>query len=509
MALNIGDIGVFTELGDLEKVLIHCPDKGVGNVVPSKAQEWLYEDIVHLPKMKQEYAQFKKLLLAYLDPALLKTWIFKEQEGADPGALASPYSSEYLKSEKVIDAQDALVDVLQNPQVRSDIVASICAVEDTGYHIQRFLTDPDELTPRELSRVLITGIIEKGRIPAYPHSMVFAPVPNFLFTRDIGITVRNHILLSRTASQARCRESILSRYIAYHVILNKQYQRVLEMNDPENFFMLDEKEKSRAKITLEGGDIMMISPQHLLIGCSERTTPYAAQSIVESVFKKEVGIKKVSVVRLPKTRAMMHLDTVMTQVSRNAWVLFKQLIRSDDIYVKKVVSELGVIDPKNSQKATVVQFKRLSSGFGINRDITCIKDMLLDISCQDFGCKKPDVKFIYSGQGGQLYDEREQWTDSCNVVALKEGVVVGYDRNERTAEGFRDAGYEPVEVDRILKKISERVLADPKVDITELLHEFVPQKTLLMINSAELSRARGGPHCMTMPLKRAELAVSR
>ncbi len=505
MSLNVGEIGVFTELGALEKVLIHCPDQGVGHVVPSKAQEWLYEDIVHLPKMKQEYAQFKKLLLAYLDPELLKVWIKKEHEGIAPGQLASPYSAHYLKSHKVIDAQDALVEVLNNYQVRTAIVASICAVEDTGYHIQRFLMDENAVSTRELSRILITGIVEKGRIPLYPHSMVFAPVPNFLFTRDIGITVRNHIILSRSASNARRRESILSRYIMYHVLLDKEYSRVLEMMDPENFFMMDTVAKERAKITLEGGDIMIISPEHLLIGVSERTTPYAAQAIVEEVFKEEVGIKKVSIVRLPKTRAMMHLDTVMTQVSRNAWVLFKQLVRSEDPYIKKVVSDLGVVDPKNAQKAIVVQFKRLASGFGTNRDITCIKDLLLDISCNDFGCKKEEVKFIYSGQGGVLYDEREQWTDSCNVVALREGQVIGYDRNERTAEGFREAGFEPIEVATVLDKISEKVLENPEINITNLLEEIVPKQALLMINSAELSRARGGPHCMTMPIKRAAL----
>lgn len=505
MTLNVGDIGVFNEIGTLEKVLIHCPDQGIAHVVPSKAQEWLYEDIVYLPKMKEEYAQFKKLLLAYLDPELFKEWIQKEADGYDPGALASPFSSDYLKSHKVIDAQDALIEALEDHQLRANIVASICAEEDTGYHIQRFLTDPKQVSAKELSRILITGIAEKDRIPTYPHSMVFAPVPNFLFTRDIGITVRNHILLSRTASKARRRESILSRYIAYHVLLNKQYDRVLEMTDPENFFMLDDNDKERSKITLEGGDIMMISPQHLLIGCSERTTPQAAEAIVEAVFQQQVGIKKVSIIRLPKTRAMMHLDTVMTQVSRKAWVLFKQLVR-DEPYVKKVVSELGVSDPKNAQKARVVQFKRLNSGFGVNRDIEGIEDMLLDISCNDFGCHKDEVELIYSGQGGMLYDEREQWTDSCNVVALKEGIVVGYDRNERTAEGFREAGFEPVEVYQVLEKLSSALQQDPSVDVTELLDTIVPKQALLMINSAELSRARGGPHCMTMPLKRADLS---
>lgn len=504
MSINIGEIGVFTEIGLLEKVLIHCPDQGIAHVVPSKAQEWLYEDIVHLPKMKQEFAQFKKLLLAYLDPTALKKWVHKENQGIDSGQLASPYSKHYIKSEKVIDAQDALVDVLQDNQTRANIVASICAVEDTSYDIQMFLTDPCEVSPEELSRILITGIFEEGRIHGYPHTMIFAPVPNFLFTRDIGITVRNHILLSRTASKARMRESILSRYIAYHVILENQNDRVLEMTDSENFFMLDDCEKEKAKITLEGGDIMMVSPHHLLIGCSERTTPYAAQAILDEVFKEAVGINKVSIVRLPKTRAMMHLDTVMTQVARNAWVLFKKLVR-DDVYVKKVVSELGVVDPKNAQKATVSQFKRSESGFDVNREITCIQDMLMDISCNDFGCKEDDVKFIYSGKGGILSDEREQWTDSCNVVALKEGVVVGYDRNEQTAKGFKEAGFEPVHVSEIVEKLSQEIIKNPNIDVSLLLEKIVPSQALLMINSSELSRARGGPHCMTMPLKRAEL----
>ena len=508
MAISAGSIGVHTEMGDLQKVLIHCPDQGIGQVIPSKAQEWLYDDIVYLPRMKAEYAQFKKLLLAYVDPACFKEWVRQENRGVEPADLASPYSEYYLPSDKVLDAQDMLVRALSDNEVRTNIIASICAVEETSYDIQRYLSDPDHLSAHELARILITGIIQDNQIPGYTYGMLFAPVPNFVFTRDIGITVRDHIMLSRTASQARMRESVLTRYIAYHALMEKQYKQVIEITDMEHFFMLDQEQRERAKITLEGGDIMMISPNHLLVGCSERTTPSAAQGIVETLFQMNMGIEKVSVVKLPNTRAMMHLDTVMTQVSRNTWVLFEQLVKSGHDKPRTIIDALGFGNDNTDHKASVCQFTRHGNSFRTNPKIDCIQELLMDISCNDFSCSRHEVQFIYAGQGGRFFDEREQWTDACNVVAIKEGVVVGYERNEVTAEGFRKAGFTPVHVDELLQQLSSAVSNNPDTDIRELLEAIVPAQALLLIQSSELSRARGGPHCMTMPLQRADLATA-
>jgi arginine deiminase len=91
------------------------------------------------------------------------------------------------------------------------------------------------------------------------------------------------------------------------------------------------------------------------------------------------------------------------------------------------------------------------------------------------------------------HDEREQWTDSCNVVALKEGVVIGYDRNDKTADAFRDQGFNVITTAELFARFEEGLRPD---DV---------ENTLILLPSAELSRARGGSHCMSMPLLRDRL----
>ena len=76
--------------------------------------------------------------------------------------------------------------------------------------------------------------------------------------------------------------------------------------------------------TLEGGDVMMVSPQHLLIGISERTSIYAAKQVMKILFEKEI-VAKITLVKIPKKRDYMHIDTIFTQVKRNIWVLLGSL----------------------------------------------------------------------------------------------------------------------------------------------------------------------------------------
>ncbi|MDB5014455.1 MAG: amidinotransferase, partial [Daejeonella sp.] len=122
-----------------------------------------------------------------------------------------------------------------------------------------------------------------------------------------------------------------------------------------------------------------------------------------------------------------------------------------------------------------------------------IEDLLNDISVNDLESKEA-TRFIYSGNNQFPYDAREQWTDSCNLLALKEGVVLGYDRNDKTVEGFVEAGFNIVTAAELIDKFEK----------DELTIETIVD-TLILMPSAELSRARGGFHCMSMPLYRSEI----
>lgn len=472
-------IHVSSEVGTLRRLLIHSPDSGVGKVIPSKAQDWLFEDIVHLDTMRRdEYDYYVKILLYFLDPDKIKGKL--AQINADHSRqFFKPDSPQYFNSDKVIDIQKLLAEVLENEQVRTKLVASICAVERCSFRTQEQLKNHHSV---ELSKVLISGSLPNKQ-------MLFAPLPNFIFTRDIGIVINDHILLNKPAKSARTRESLLAQYIFfYHPIFEKYRQNILEIPDNEHHFLLSdgEQQSDYVRSTLEGGDVMMVAPRHLLIGCSERTTLYAIQQTMKLLFERSV-VDTVTVVKIPKKRDYMHIDTVFTQVKKNMWVLLRSIARQGDEAKKRDL--LHFFAPKENPDQ--LEIRQFNKGWENKpTEIENLEDLLTDISKNDLGCTEP-VQFVYSGNDEFPFGAREQWTDSCNLLAIKNGVVIGYDRNDKTLEAFQNMGFRAVKAADLLEEF-ESGQSDPAT-ITD---------TFIMLPSAELSRARGGSHCMSLPLWR-------
>ena len=232
---------------------------------------------------------------------------------------------------------------------------------------------------------------------------------------------------------------------------------------------------------------MMVSPQHLIIGCSERTSVSGANEAIKLLFKNDV-VKKVSIIKIPHKRDYMHIDTVFTQVKRNTWVLLRSLAVSEDSAESKEPLS-WFADKKNKDKTEIVQFEKGKKPKTFNR----LEELLTDISKNDLGSEEKTV-FIYSGGDTFPYDAREQWTDSCNLLAVKEGVVLGYDRNDKTIEAFKQKGFSIIKVADLLQKFEN-----------DELNPATMKDTLILMPSAELSRARGGFHCMSMPLQRDKI----
>jgi len=472
-------LNVNSEIGALRALLIHSPDSGLGKVVPSKAQDWLFEDIVHLDTMrKNEYDYYVKLLLYFLDPDKIKGKLRQIDEPKAERNFYKPDHADFYASDKVIEIQTLLAEILEDAGIREKLTASVCAIESCNYRLQQQLSNTP---PVELAKIFISGSLNKDQ-------MIFAPIPNLIFSRDIGITINGHFLLNKPAKKARSRETLLARYILFNHPMFAAYQNnILEITESIQHFLRPGKDQDE-KTTLEGGDVMVVSANHVIIGCSERTSLSGAHEAVKLLFDNNV-VQKVTVLKIPHKRDYMHIDTVFTQVKRNVWVILGSLAKAEQAKNENNPAS-WFSDKKPKDRTEIVQF---TTGDTKPRTFDSIEALLTDVSTNDLHSTEK-TQFIYSGNNTFPFDAREQWTDSCNLLALKEGVVLGYDRNDKTVEAFKQSGFAIVKVADLLQQFES---GESSPDAME--------NTLILMPSSELSRARGGFHCMSLPLLRDDI----
>ena len=200
-----------------------------------------------------------------------------------------------------------------------------------------------------------------------------------------------------------------------------------------------------APFSLEGGDVLNLSREVLAVGISQRTMPEGVELLARNIFSDETAqIRKILAVEIPSVRAFMHLDTVCTQVDYDKFTVFPGILPGLRVY------ELTRGDKKGSVKVT-------ERG-------NCFAESLQDAMHID------KVHLIHCGGKDRAASEREQWNDGANTLCIAPGKIVVYDRNYVTNEILRDYGL-----------------------------------NVLEMPSSELSRGRGGPRCMSMPLKREDI----
>lgn len=487
-------IHVSSEIGTLKRIIIHSPDAGIGKIAPRMMGDLLYDDIVYLDRMREEYREYLKVLLWMLDPEVLRNADVKNPD------FFKPSKTGYLQSTKVLDAEHLLMKVLENDLAKQLLVSAVCAMEKCDFETQMLLM---RMAPAELTRTLISGVwIYDGE-----EDHLFAPIPNFIFTRDIGIVINNHMLLMKAAERGRTREALLMRYIAYFILFGNEADwsnyrfsdKVIELEDNEYYFLNDSLGKERQEVSIEGGDVMMISPRHLVVGHSARTSQNAIHQLVTVLFNKGL-VDKVSVVNIPAERAYMHIDTIFTQVRRDMWVMYAPFTREAISLSKEEIDFRRMLDEDletPEEQVYVTQFIRVPKGEGFKvkkQELDYLEDLLIQISREDYGCKKVDI--VPNGGGKFPFTEREQWTDSCNFLALREGVIIGYDRNVETNRTLAKRGFNVIRAE----DFNARMAAGAN------LNDVLTGDTLITLPSAELSRARGGTHCMSQPLLRDNVA---
>ena len=276
-------VNVNNEIDPLRLVIVHRPDQGISRISPKRAEELLFDDIVHLPRMQQEHDVFTEVLKRFIGP------------------------------ENVLEIEDLLSEALNEDQeAKKEMINMIVDWEELpSSDGDLFCNMPTDL----LAKVLVTGYYpEEDRI-------FFDPIPNFIFTRDIAVTVNDHLVITKAAKEARFRENFITRYILWaHPIFRelRLNNRVINMNKPDLF----PPSKKGELVSIEGGDMMMLHKDYLLIGCSERTNAHAIRSLARKLFELE-AVKNVVQVNIPADRSFMHLDTIFTQINYHDYVAYK------------------------------------------------------------------------------------------------------------------------------------------------------------------------------------------
>jgi arginine deiminase len=204
----------------------------------------------------------------------------------------------------------------------------------------------------------------------------------------------------------------------------------------------------------------------LLVGVTERTNRAGVEYLASSLVASKAGVRTLYVVEIPKKRSYMHLDTIFTLISRDECLLFPP-----------------VILPGGPESAKVFRLDLTKKVPTYSEE----KSLLGALKKQ-----KIDLEPIPCGGARLIDQQREQWTDGANAFALSPGIIILYERNTRTADELNRHGYHIVYEDDLLLGRTELELWNEK-------------KYALMIQGNELSRARGGPRCMTMPLERDDV----
>ena len=195
--------------------------------------------------------------------------------------------------------------------------------------------------------------------------------------------------------------------------------------------------------SIEGGDILNLTEKTLAIGISQRTNPNAIEKIAKNIFfhSNNKDIETILAFNIPNTRAFMHLDTVFTQVDYDKFTIHPA-----------IQGPLQIFEITKGNKLDKLNIKEINS-------------KLEDILSKHLGVEK--VTLIQCGGGDKVISAREQWNDGSNTLCIRPGEVIVYDRNHITNKILQEHGI--------------------------LTH---------IIQSSELSRGRGGPRCMSMPLER-------
>ena len=401
---------VGSEVGQLRRVLLNRPERALTHLTPSNCHELLFDDVLAV-----------------------------EAAGEEHDAFASTLRNQGVE---VLLLHDLLVETLNVTEAREWLLNT--QISDFRYgptfarDLRNYLAQMDN---EHLATILLGGLAyselpikSSSMLPKMhrPLDFVIEPLPNHLFTRDTSCWVYGGVSLNPMMMPARQRET-------NHLRAIYRWHPVFAGQDFIKYFGDEDLHYDNANI--EGGDVLVIGKGAVLIGISERTKPQGVENLAASLFKSGQA-KEVIAIDLPKHRSCMHLDTVMTHMDIDTFSVYPEIVRKDlDTWrlTPKTNGEMRVEKADNYLSA-------IEGALGLDQ-----------------------LKIITTG-GDNYEAEREQWNDANNVLTVKPGTVIGYERNVYTNEKYDKAGIE-----------------------------------VLTIPGNELGRGRGGARCMSCPIERDDI----